>query len=452
MRHSLFVRFLFLAFFIIFSFFIITKPVFLIFKDGQNNPLLIYLVFSTFLSLILAALFSTSIKQVVKRLLDHLNQTGDVFNPPQIIRGLPDEISQLYDGYLKYISIQKVNYASSLADQRLFASILENMTDGILIADQRGFVVLINKAAKDMFSIKGEDAVGKSIIEVFRHYRVHEIWERCKQSGQQEMATLETAPDKAYIQCIAAPLDKGLSGNILILFQDLTRIHQLEIVRQDFVSNVSHELRTPLASLKLITETLQDSALEDPSSAAHFLTRMDAELDNLTQMVEELLELSRIESGQVPLQKKLIAPCEIVRNAGGRMALQAERAGIIIDFTCEKEMPMILADGPRLEQVLVNLIHNAIKFTPPGGRVDVSAYPEDDGVTFFVKDTGKGISPKDQERIFERFYKTDRSRTDKGTGLGLSISRHLVEAHHGKIWLVSIPQQGSTFFFRIPIH
>jgi two-component system phosphate regulon sensor histidine kinase PhoR len=178
---------------------------------------------------------------------------------------------------------------------------------------------------------------------------------------------------------------------------------------------------------------------------------MDTEVDNLTMMVNELLELSRIEAGRMNLEFQRIQPCQLISKAVERMALQAERAGLGLSQNCPGNLPQIFADQDRLVQVLINLIHNAIKFTPTGGSIDLGAWVHDRDVIFRVRDTGVGISPKDQKRIFERFYKADRSRAGGGTGLGLSICRHMVEAHSGEIWVESVEGEGSSFFFRIPI-
>jgi two-component system phosphate regulon sensor histidine kinase PhoR len=326
------------------------------------------------------------------------------------------------------------------------------MNDGIFIIDGNEMVTLINPSASKIFAIKPEEAIGHTLAEAFRNFRLNELYALCIRTGRQESMSFDLAPNKAYIQCIVTPLAPELPGNYLFLIQDLTRLRQLEIVRRDFVSNVSHELRTPLASLKLITETLQEGALNDPPAAKKFLERMEGEIDNLTQLVGELLELSRIESGKVPLDKKWIDPSELVRSAEERMQLQSDRAGIILKTHLEESLPNIYIDPPRLEQVLVNLLHNSIKFTNPGGEIEIRVEKLHDEIIFHIRDTGVGIPAKDLERIFERFYKTDRSRTERGTGLGLSISRHLVEAHQGKIWAKSTPGEGSTFSFSIPIH
>jgi two-component system phosphate regulon sensor histidine kinase PhoR len=262
---------------------------------------------------------------------------------------------------------------------------------------------------------------------------------------------LEIGSEHQFLQVVAMPLKISQPGSTLMLFQDLTQLRRLETVRRDFISNVSHELRTPLASLKALAETLQEGALEDPPAASRFILRMETEIDNLTQLVNELLELSRIESGKLSLSFHRIQPCELLKPALERMSLQAERAGLELSLECPDELPPVFADPNRISQVMINLVHNAIKFTPPGGRITVSAYQDINNIVFFVRDTGVGIARKDLGRIFERFYKADQARTGGGTGLGLSIARHMIESHGGYIWAESENGVGSTFYFSLPI-
>jgi two-component system phosphate regulon sensor histidine kinase PhoR len=254
---------------------------------------------------------------------------------------------------------------------------------------------------------------------------------------------------RQFLQLIVIP-DRFAEGGSLLLVQDLTRLRRLETVRRDFISNLSHELRTPLASLKALTETLQEGALDDPPAARRFLSRMQTEVDALTQMVAELLELSRIESGRLALDLKPVPPDELLHSASERMRLQAQRAGLGLKVECAPSLPPVRVDVQRIEQVLVNLIHNAVKFTLPGGEVILEAADCESEVRFAVRDTGSGIPADDLPRIFERFYKSDRSRSSGGTGLGLSIVRHVVEAHGGRLWVESEEGRGSTFFFSIP--
>jgi two-component system phosphate regulon sensor histidine kinase PhoR len=241
-----------------------------------------------------------------------------------------------------------------------------------------------------------------------------------------------------------------MANQALLLFEDVTELRRLETVRKDFVSNVSHELRTPLTSLKALTESLRAGALEEPETARHFLGHIETEVDALSELVAELLELARIESQQVPLQKTPSDPCEILQKGAERLRLQAERAGLTLAVECKEGLPQISADPPRLEQVLVNLIHNAVKFTPRGGSILVSAKQADAVVEFSVQDTGVGIAEENIGRIFERFYKTDPARNKSGTGLGLAIAKHMVEAHGGHIGVQSREGKGSRFFFTIP--
>ncbi len=333
------------------------------------------------------------------------------------------------------------------AERARLAAILNQMTDGVLIVDNTGSIQMANPGAKKLF---GEGLIGRSVIIALRHHQLVETWRKAQQTGQIQSESVELPSNRKFLQITAIPDQE--TGGALLMVQDLTRLRRLETVRRDFISNISHELRTPLASLKALAETLSDGALDDPPAARRFLARMQTEVDALTQMSTELLELSRIESGQVPLQLKPISPSQLLQSAAERMKTQAERAGLSLEAECNPSLPTVPADSSRLEQVLVNLIHNAIKFTPPGGEIRLLAKLDGKYIRFDVSDTGAGIDPDDLPRIFERFYKADRARTKGGgTGLGLSIARHIVEAHGGKIWVESEPEKGSTFYFTIPI-
>ncbi len=329
---------------------------------------------------------------------------------------------------------------------RLF-TVLEQITDGVLIADSQGMIQFANPAVGKLFQTS--DPIHRSIAEVIRHHQLVEAWRRCQETRQLQSETVELPTRHQYLQLVVIP-DQHSSGSLLLV-QDLTRIRRLEIVRRDFISNLSHELRTPLASLKALTETLQDGALEDPPAARRFINQIQIEVDALTQMVTELLELSRIESGRLSLDLKLVTPYDLLLSASRRMSLQAERAGLTLRVECAQDLPKVDIDLQRLEQVLVNLIHNAVKFTHAGGEIILLAEADNGFVRFGVQDSGIGIPEEDVPRIFERFYRVDKSRTGSGTGLGLSIAKHIVEAHGGKIWAESIERQGSTFTFTIPV-
>jgi two-component system phosphate regulon sensor histidine kinase PhoR len=334
------------------------------------------------------------------------------------------------------------------AERARLAAVLDRMTDGVLIADTGGQVQFANPAIERLFDI--QKAVGRRVVEVLHQPRLIETWQNSRETGEIREESVELSARKRFLQLVVLP--DLQAGGSLLLVQDLTRVRRLETVRRDFISNISHELRTPLASLKALTETLRDGALEDPKTASRFLGRIETEVDALTQMATELLELSRIESGQVPLELKAVPATALLLSAAERMRAQVERAGLVLHLDTAQNMTEVRADQPRLEQVLVNLIHNAVKFTRPGGEVLLAAHTEAEFVRFSVRDTGEGIPADDLERIFERFYKADRARSGGGTGLGLSIARHLVEAHGGRIWAESTEGQGSTFHFTIPIN
>ena len=362
-----------------------------------------------------------------------------------------DEVGQLTHAF-NVMAVQLRSQINALeGEQSKMSAVLGEMTDGVIIIDSQGQIQLLNSAAENMFETSQREALGRSLIEVLRHHQLVELWQRCKTTGEPQMAIIELNVKQLYLQTVATPLGQAMLGNTLLLFQNLTRLRRLETVRRDFISNISHELRTPLASIKALTETLQEGALDDPPAARRFLQRMETEVDALSMMVSELLELSRIESGRVPLKLTPTSPVEILSQSVERLRLQAERAGLSITVTCPEDLPPILADPTRLEQVLVNLLHNAIKFTPAGGRIIAGAEQQEASIVFCIQDTGAGIPAGDIPRIFERFYKADRARSSGGTGLGLAIARHLVEAHGGRIWAESVEGQGSTFFLSIPL-
>lgn len=362
-----------------------------------------------------------------------------------------DEIGQLTRQFNE-MTVQLGAHLQALETERSrMAAILDATTDGVLMIDRDGGVQLMNKSAETIFEIQHAEVAGRSLIEVLRHHQILELWESCRRSGEMQTTIIEIPARRLYLQCIATPLGRSLPGNTLLLFQNLTHLRRLETVRQDFVSNISHELRTPLASLKALTETLQEGALDDPPAARRFLDRMVTEVDALSQMVEELFELTRIESGRAPLKVTPVSPCRLISQAVDRLNVQAERAGLTIDIDCPDDLAAVLADARRLEHVIVNLLHNAIKFTPAGGRIQLSAEGAGEFIKFCVQDTGIGIPVDNLARIFERFYKTDRARTSGGAGLGLAIARHLVEAHGGRIWAESAEGKGSAFYFTIPI-
>ena len=337
-------------------------------------------------------------------------------------------------------------------------TVLQVMNDGVIMLNKHGYVSILNPAAAQILNVKAEESLDKSFVQVVKDYRVADVWLACVEHNLEHSATLELTSD-VNIRVIVTPFLRGDANGFLVLLQDLSHLHRLETIRRDFVSNLSHELRTPLASLKALVDTLRDGALEDPPAATHFLERMEIEVDEMTQMVQELLELSRIESGQVPLRLFPTKIAALVEPIMERLRPQAERAQLTLQLFLESKLPEVLVDTDRIRTVLLNLIHNAIKFTPVGGTITVRARLSaeslkrdgSDVVVISVTDSGIGIPAEEIPRIFERFYKADRARSGGGTGLGLAIAKHTVHAHNGQIWVESTEQIGSTFFFTLPL-
>ncbi len=246
-----------------------------------------------------------------------------------------------------------------------------------------------------------------------------------------------------------------------LVIEDLTELRRLERVRRDFFANISHELRTPLTSIRLLVETLEEAIDTDPDQAQTFVEKIETEVEHLSALVAEILELSRIESGQVPMTIQPVEAEQLVREVMARMLSLAQRHRVTLRTEIEQGKTEVAADSKQIARVLVNLVHNAIKFTPSGGVVVIGTrlQPEGNTQSFFVRDTGVGIRPEDLPRIFERFYKVNqaRSRADfigpggGGSGLGLAIARHVIEAHGGRIKAESVLEQGSTFTFTLPV-
>ncbi len=405
---------------------------------------------------VLAVLLADVISRRIVRPLRDLTKAsrkiaaGERFHPQ--VPNTHDEVEDLARALIQMSEQLRGQIDALNAEREKLSTILHQMESGVLMVDPQGGIVLINQAAEGIFGIDADTAMGRSLVETLRLHQIFNLWQKARQDNTTVIQEIDLINHRKSLQVIATPLGGVLPGNILLIFQDLTRMRRLETIRRDFISNISHELRTPLASLKALTETLLDGALEDPPASRRFLTRIETEVDSLSLMVQELLELTRIESGRVPLKIETTSPEKLIRGAVDRLQMQAERAGLEIDVKCDPDLPAVMADTPRMQQVLMNLVHNSIKFTPPGGRIELFAYPDEEGqVVFGVRDTGEGISTDDLPRIFERFYKADRARSGGGTGLGLAISKHLVEAHKGRIWAESVEGAGSTFYFVLPV-
>jgi two-component system phosphate regulon sensor histidine kinase PhoR len=335
-------------------------------------------------------------------------------------------------------------------DRAQMTTIFQNMADGLLVLDPDERVELGNPAAERL--LRAPAPIGRRLAEVAGDAELVEL-ARAAGEGRPVVQVLElhssSAAPRRWVQVAATRLPDR--ERTLVLLQDVTDLRRAEATRRDFVANVSHELRTPVAALKALVETLEAGALDDPEAGPDFLRRMHVEVDGLAQLVAELLELARVEASKLELELAPCQPGELLREAVERTRPYAERLGLQIDLASELEPQVTVeADARRIGQVLSNLLANAVKFSPPGGRIEVGARARESWVEFWVADTGVGLRADQLVRVFERFYKADPSRTGSGTGLGLAICKHLVQAHGGRVWAESAGEgQGTIFRFTL---
>ncbi len=340
------------------------------------------------------------------------------------------------------------NFSEELTHEKnIISEILYAIHDGVFIVDRSGKLILINKTADDYFSITSKSVIGLSFISVVRDHEIDAIVRKCLESGDNQVKIVHMERTKQSFHITVSAIQDG----VLVIMQDITKIRHLENVRKEFVSNISHELRTPIASLKAIVETLRDGAINDKAIAHKFLGKTETEIDKLAELVNELGELSTIESHGIELNMELSDPGEICKKVTERMTAQAEKKQVLLLLHLPSFIPQVWCDKNRLEQVLLNLVHNAIKFTPTKGVIEISLMFDEYNVIVSVIDNGIGIPADDLPHVFERFYKVDKARASGGTGLGLAIAKHLVFAHSGLIWVESVEGKGSKFSFSIPV-
>ncbi|HXR26695.1 MAG TPA: ATP-binding protein [Candidatus Baltobacteraceae bacterium] len=323
---------------------------------------------------------------------------------------------------------------------------------GVLRFDDDLRVRFANPAACTFLGREPGGLEGRSALEAFADHEVEALLLSARERGA---SGGEVRPHGEDGRALLIRARRSPGGGLWVALDDVTKLRRLERIRTEFVDNLSHELRTPLTSVRLLTETLARD-LDDlvvPDRVRDRVARIDVETGHLVQMVSELLELSRIEAGGQRLFLDVVDMAEVVRASCERLRLFAERQGIRLEVRTAADLPLVRGDAERLGQVLLNLVHNALKFSPSGTTVTVSAVVQADRVEVSVADQGPGIARADQARIFERFYKVDRARVRGmgGTGLGLAIARHIVEDHGGRLELESAEGHGATFRFGLPI-
>ena len=344
---------------------------------------------------------------------------------------------------------QQTTIEAQAQQQVLFNSMLE----GLLLLDGKRRIYLANRAFNNLFSIKTE-LRGKTIMEALRLHELAELVGRVETEGQvfdYELKLPEVSGRWLRVNAAVISNSAGAREGTILVFHDLTRLKQLERTREDFVANVSHELRTPLSLIKGYVETLLDGARDNPEVAERFLKIIERNAERLDLLIQDLLTISALESGRMELNLQPVALRALAEKVFADLQAKAKNK----DVSLINDLPELTAnaDVNRLEQVLANLVDNAIKYGRAQGSVKVSGQKVADGkVEIFVQDDGPGIPPESLDRVFERFYRVDkaRSRDQGGTGLGLSIVKHIVHSHGGEVWAKSEPGKGATFFFTLP--
>lgn len=340
------------------------------------------------------------------------------------------------------------------AESQLHA-VFNSMVEGLILLDQAGRIRLVNLALEQLFGLNS-DIRGRTVLEAFRLQPLHELVERARIQGQVLNHELELGSvERRFLQlnATAFPDQQGRPVGMILVVHDVTRLKQLESTRKEFVANVSHELRTPLSMIKGYIETLLDGAKDDAQVAGRFLQTIRKHADRLDYLIEDLLTISQLESGRTALNferfalRELVAEvCEDLDGRAGEKSMRIEN-GLADGLEAR-------GDATRVQQVLFNLIDNAIKYGRPQGRIAVTARSLEDQamIEIAVSDDGPGIPPESLSRIFERFYRVDRgrSREQGGTGLGLAIVKHIVQSHGGEVRAESRPGEGATFLFTLP--
>ena len=344
----------------------------------------------------------------------------------------------------------RVNALVSLTDEQ--DAILRSMIEGVITVDGAGRIMRVNQAAQSLLRIDQPDVVGRSIPEIVPHAEAQKFMAEAmsKMAVTSQTISLWMSSDPVFLEVTAAPLtsQRGPSNGMLFVFHDVTRVQKLERVRSDFVGNVSHELRTPITSIKGFVETLLDGAIKEPELGNKFLEIISRHVDRLSNIVSDLLTLSRLEASgkEVDLEFMPYSIKSILEGVVETCSKAATEKGIIIEMECPSDLKAHINPG-LFEQAILNLIDNAVKHTESGGQVSARVSLHDEMVRVDIKDTGCGIERMHLPRLFERFYRIDQGRSRKmgGTGLGLSIVKHICQVHGGHVEVESVVGQGSTF-------
>jgi two-component system phosphate regulon sensor histidine kinase PhoR len=421
--------------------------------SGGHPVIAMLLALAVAVGLVLAAAWLIS-RQIARPLHDLAAATRRIASgdfDQRVSPGRRDEPGQLVRAFNQMARQLRETVGAISEDRARLAAILDSMADGIILTDGEGNVRMVNRTVERLLGARRDTMNGKPLIETVRDYELSDVLKKCLETGQTQEVQFESTNLNRFLRAITMPVADSRGAGALILLQDLTELRGLQTMRRELIGNISHDFRTPLSGIKAMAETLEDGAIDEPAVARDFLTRIEAEVDRLTQMVAELTELSRIETGRTQLEREPVNINALVREVAAQLKPQAERQNLTLETRLTDALPEVPADRERLRQVIVNLMHNAIKFNRPGGSVLAASRADNASVTVEITDSGVGIPREDIPRIFERFYKADRSRSGQGSGMGLAIAKHIIESHGGQIRVSSVEGQGSTFSFSLPL-
>lgn len=402
---------------------------------------------------ILVILAAVLIARMITRPVRQITKAAEGISAGKLGQQIPvrtnDEIGRLGRAFNEMSLSLKTTMATIMDERGRLVTVLSSLTDGVIMTDSEGRIILVNPATERLFNFKETKVTGHPLIEAVRDYEIDNVLKKCLKTAHEQTAQLDFAGK--FIRVIVVPITAGKSTAALILLQDLTELRNLQTMRRELVGNISHELRTPITGIKAMVETLKGSTIDDKEAAMDFLARIDNEIDHLTQIVSELTELSRIETGRAELRMAPLNLNSMVKEVIAQLNPLAQKQQVTITTNLSKNLPTVRADSDRIRQTLVNLVHNAIKFSHRRGKATVSTRTDAKSVIVGVSDTGIGISKEDLPHVFERFYKADKARAKGGSGLGLAIAKHTIQAHGGNIWAQSEEGKGSTFSFSLPL-
>lgn len=409
-------------------------------------------IISLVLSVLLALLFSHYIAKPITEIAHQADLMARGNLDQRTVVNTKNEIGDLSEKF--NLMAQKLKGTLDLltSEKNKLAAIINNMAGGVLVIDYKWEIAMVNRTAFKLLGIRQKEILGKKISTVLPG---HTLLQLLEDSGleREVHGSLEDLPEDRAVDAHVTPLfsENNESVGAVVILNDVTEFRRLDRMRAEFVSNVSHELRTPLASIKGLAELLIDGALKE-ERADEFLNSINREVDRLTRLVKDLLDLSRMESGMVKMEIHPVNMSEAINQVVTRLTPQARKKNIevITDLKCEC---LALANMDRLQQVLINLVDNAIRYTPPGEKIYTKLSCSSNRCLVEVQDTGPGITSKDLERVFERFYRADRARTRGvgGFGLGLAITKQIVENLGGEIGVQSKPGEGTNFYFTLPL-